>query len=443
MPSETIPMSASSPVSFRRKPESSTSAAHPADASPALLGMDPTDRDTGVVRALDAGRHRDDPAETARLAVKVHDSLAAAEPVWRQLEPSALMTPYQRFDWIAGWLAARGPEGRLAITVIEKDGKPMALLPLEIGNRLGLRRATIIGADIGNSDWMIMLPEAAPLLTANVLRECLADAARQAGGIDLISLYDQPRSWAGIDNPLLAFPHQPGPDHFHFGARGEEQSFDRLDDKRLANLERRKRKLAQMMGPVTLRAASTVEEIDVIHAAFLEQRAARFAQMGIANIFAEPHFVRFMREGAIHALGDARPTLIFHALYAGDTIVATACGTFHRNHHSQYINATAGGEVAKFRLIGILMHELFADCVARGTTTIDMGLGDFDYKGDWTEPQPAYDGVIPLTVLGQAGGTAMLAARRLKRAIKQHDRLWNLAKKLRVTIAGLRAKPPA
>ena len=374
--------------------------------------------------------------QAARLTARVYDTLEAAEPLWRALEATAVLTPYQRYDWIAGWREARGPVGRLAIVVIEADGAPVALLPLEIGLKVGLKRATIIGADIGNADWMIIRPETAPLLTAERLRPLLSDAARQAGGIDLISLYDQPRSWAGYDNPLLGFPHQPGPDHLYLGERGDKQSFDRFDDKRLANLARRKRKLAEMLGPVTLKAASTIEEIDAIHAAFLEQRAARFAQMGITNIFAEPHFVRFMREGAIRSLGAMRPALIFHALYAGDTIVATACGTFCANHHSQYINATAGGEVAKFRLIGILMHELFADCAARGTTTIDMGLGDFDYKNDWTEPQPAYDGMIPLTALGHAGGAAILAARRLKRAVKQHDRLWNLAKKLRAALAG-------
>lgn len=369
-------------------------------------------------------------------SIVVHDSLEAAEPVWRALEAEAVLTPYQRFDWIAEWRRAGGSEGRVAIVVVEQAGRPVALLPLEIGRKLGMKRAIIIGADIGNADWMIVRREAAPLMTSDRLRSLLAEAARQVGGIDLISLYDQPRSWGGVDNPLLAFPHQKGPDHFHFAARRDRPSFDRFDDKRLANLKRRERKLAEMLGPVTLKAATTVKEVDRFHAAFLEQRAARFAQMGIPNIFGEPHFVRFMREGAIRSLGSPRPTMVFHALLAGDTIVATACDTMCGDHCSQYINATAGGEVAKFRLIGMLMHELFTEYAARGITTIDMGLGDFDYKGDWTEPQTAYDGMIPLTALGQVGGTALLAARRLKRAIKQHDQLWDLAKRLRAAVAG-------
>ncbi len=84
------------------------------------------------------------------------------------------------------------------------------------------------------------------------------------------------------------------------------------------------------------------------------------------------------------------------------------CGTFGGDHYSQYINATAGGEVAKFRLIGLLMHELFADVAARGGTSIDMGLGDFDYKNDWTVPTTVYDGDHP--------ADATRAARRVRRS---------------------------
>lgn len=380
------------------------------------------------------------PSATAgiQFRVSVYDGLAAAEPIWRRLESEAVLTPYQRYDWIEAWRAAGGSVGRPMIVVIEAGGDPVALLPLEVGHRLGMQRATLIGADIGNADWMILRPDAAALLTPTLLAQLLREAGRMAGGVDLIALYDQPASWGGVDNPLLGFPHQAGPDHFHLGLINAAGSFDRFDAKRLSNLERRKRKLGEEFGPVALRAAETAEEVETVLAAFLEQRAARFEQMGIANIFAEPHFRRFFRDAAVAGLGAARPTMIVHGLYAGPTIVATAIGTFGGTHYSQYINATASGEAAKFRLIGILMHELFKDCAARGATSIDMGLGDFDYKADWTVKQPAYDGIIPLTVLGRIGGAAMLAARRAKRAIKQHDRLWSLAKALRARLGKLR-----
>jgi CelD/BcsL family acetyltransferase involved in cellulose biosynthesis len=131
-----------------------------------------------------------------------------------------------------------------------------------------------------------------------------------------------------------------------------------------------------------------------------------------------------------------------HALYAGDTIVGSAIGTYGNGHYSQYINATAGGDIAKHRLIGLLAFEVFNDVSASGITTADFGLGDFDYKQDWTSPETVYDGVIPLTLRGSLAGSAILSFRRIKRAVKQHDQLWKLFRKLRAALGGRTAKAP-
>jgi CelD/BcsL family acetyltransferase involved in cellulose biosynthesis len=294
---------------------------------------------------------------------------------------------------------------------------------------------------MGNADLMVVRPDAGALLTRQVLEGFFAEARKDAG-IDYIALFNQPESWAGIENPLLQFQHRPGPNNLYLGSVNDTGAFERFDEKRLSNLLRRRRKLADAHGTVVLRTATTPEEIALYHGTFLEQRAARFAQMGIANVFAEPHFVRFFRDAALASLGAERPAMIIHALHAGDAIVATACGTYAGNHYSQYINATAGGDVAKFRLIGLLMHELFTDVAKRGGTSIDMGLGDFEYKNDWTVPTVVYDGIIPLTLRGRLAGSAILGIRGLKRAVKQHGRLWGLARRLRARLrSGQTAQP--
>src|SRR5690606_18557600 len=145
------------------------------------------------------------PQPAADFTVRTFATLEAAEPVWRALEAGAVLTPCQRFEWIAAWHRAGGIEGEIAIVVIEADGRPVALLPLEIGRRLGLRRAALIGADMGNADWMVVAPDVAARLTPDMLTGLLARAAAEVGGIDLISLFDQPAEWNGIANPLLGF----------------------------------------------------------------------------------------------------------------------------------------------------------------------------------------------------------------------------------------------
>jgi len=372
-------------------------------------------------------------AAAAELRVRVYDSIDAAAEPWLALERTALLTPYQRLGWIKALVEARGLGGRCAIAVIERGVRPVALFPFVVRRRLGVRTAEIIGADIGNADWLVMERSFARQLTPDVLRRLF----NEIGGIDMVSLSNQPQSWLGVANPMLAFPHQPSPDHLYLGPLAAE-GIEQLSSKRIRNIQRGRRRLEESMGPVTLRRADTPDEIAGIHQTFLEQRAARFTEMGVKNIFAEDWFVRFFRHAAEASLGSERPALRFHALYAGDKIVATSCGSYAGTHYAQFINSTASGPAAKYSLMGILMYDLIAELREMGVTSIDMGLGDFEYKTDWTERQVVYDGVVPLTAAGRVAAPMLLGLRRLKRAIKQNDRLFSLFKRVRGMLRGAR-----
>ena len=399
---------------------------------------------TAGVESLDGPKHAPGLAGEAAPTLVVHRTLAAAEPDWRRLEAEgAVSTPYQRFAWIVGWQAAAEAREELVIVVSRLGERPVALLPLVLSRQFGARWARIPGSEIGNADWMVLAPDAAGLFIPAQLRQMLLAASDAVGGIDIVGFFNLPPSWQGFTNPLLGFAHAPGPNRLHLGQLNAGGSFDRLDDKRRANARRRKRKLAETAGEVVLRTAASVAEVDRFHAAFLAQREARFRQMGIANVFAEPRFQRFFRAEAIAGLGEKRPALLIQALCAGERIVATAVGAISGRHYSQYINATSGDEdIVKFRLIGMLMAEVFADAAERGCTTIDMGLGDFDYKADFTVGETVYDAVVPLSLRGRVLGGLLLAARRLKRAVKQHDRLWTLARRLRSALGRRRPEPP-
>ncbi|HWU19187.1 MAG TPA: GNAT family N-acetyltransferase, partial [Devosia sp.] len=90
--------------------------------------------------SLLSGQMQSSPAETAGpdLDFVLFDTLEAANAAWRALEQQAILTPYQRFDWVAA-LIASGTEtaDRIAIALIRQGGQPVALLPLAIERRLG------------------------------------------------------------------------------------------------------------------------------------------------------------------------------------------------------------------------------------------------------------------------------------------------------------------
>lgn len=372
---------------------------------------------------FEAGRNGED----AALRYEVFDTLPAAEPTWRALEACAVFTPYQRFDWVAALLAARplGKE-RLAIIVVRDGNRPVALLPLVVKSGFLVRTARIVGWDIGNGDWMGIDPAFAKKLDRPVLDRMLADIARLTGA-DLLALHSQPESWNDLANPLLALPHQPAPDHFYAGPLGIEH----LNAKRIRNIERGRRRIEEAIGPVRLVRADTPEAIDTVHAEFLRQRGIRFREMGVANIFAEDWWQRFFKTAARDGVGQHRPVLALHALYAGDQIIATSWGSYCGDHYSQYINSTTDGPAAKYSLMGILLFQLVEELRDEGITSIDMGLGDFEYKLDWTEQQVVHDSVIALTMAGTISGAVLQGLRAAKRGIKQNPMLWRMATRVR------------
>lgn len=366
--------------------------------------------------------------------VAIHGSLDQVEPIWRRLETAGILTPYQRFDWIAALLAAGAEQdSRIAVAVISQGQKPMAVLPMAIQRRWGTTQAHMLGSRQSNSDWIAADPGFAP--SPGQLRALLGQIARAAGGIDVMLLQNQPAAWQGMANPVLALPHALAPSNLYATSiAGTPLPYveHRLTTKRRSNINRGRRRLEELAGPVRLLRVRDAALLEQVYRVFIEQRGARFAEMGVDNIFAQPPFPQFFRQLASAGFHSDRPALIVHALHAGDEIVATSWGAMSGSHYSQYINSTSTGPAARYSLTGILVADLMDQLVSAGIETFDMGLGDFDYKFEWTQAQPVFQSILALTGKGKLAASAINRRDALKRLIKQTPRLWQAAKWLRL-----------
>jgi CelD/BcsL family acetyltransferase involved in cellulose biosynthesis len=381
------------------------------------------------------------PAQATRLFdVEVFATLEAAEPVWRALEERAVLTPYQRFDWIKALLAAGAEEGsQIAVAVIRQGGHPVGLLPLAVVKRGGLTRAHMLGVHQSNADWLLVEPGFQP--GRGELLEIFGQISKELGGIDLLSFSNLPRAWQGHRNPLLVLDHAPAPSNFYTAVIGPTPVpyiDHRLSAKRRSNINRGRRRLVEQHGEVRLVHVQDRDMLVHVHEAFLEQRGMRFAEMGIPNMFAEKPFFRLFRDLAEASFGKADPTLCLHALYTGDEIVATSWGLQSGTHYSQYINSTTSGPAARYSLMGILIAELMDALTMEGITTFDMGLGDFDYKTEWTEAEPVFNSLVSLSLKGRIAARAMAARNAGKRFIKQTPALWQAAQWVRLQNQRLR-----
>ncbi|WP_108396678.1 GNAT family N-acetyltransferase [Devosia submarina] len=376
----------------------------------------------------------------APLGVEIFDTLQGAEAIWRSLEERAVATPYQRFDWINALLAAGAEKNsRVLVAVITRNERPVALLPLGLRKHRGLTEAHMLGAEQSNADWLIAEPGFSP--SKAELHRIFALVSQAAGGIDLLSLSNLPQTWQGHDNPLLVLDHAPAPSNLYTAVIGPTPVpyiDHRLSTKRRSNINRGRRRLAEQHGEVRMVHVRDDQMLAQVHQAFLDQRGARFAEMGISNMFAQAPFYQLFRDLTRAGFGSERPTLCLHALYAGDEIVATSWGLQSSTHYSQYINSTTSGAAARYSLMGILISELMDALTVQGITTFDMGLGDFDYKTEWTKSEPVFNSVLPLTLKGRIAARARTQLSAGKRLIKQTPALWQTAQHIRRALFKLR-----
>lgn len=339
------------------------------------------------------------------------------------------MTPYQSQTWLDGAKKAFGwADESLKLLLIRNGATSLAALPLRFTQHLGVTLAEIPGSELGNSDWF---PQHPRLMLDRPLLDRAFSTLSQQFGVDVIRFSNLPPTWQGQDNPLLAYPATPSPDHFYLGPIGPTTR-DNLPKRRRVDILRGQRRLEELMGPVTLKRASTVADVDAIHAAFIAQRNVRFREMGVDNIFAQPDFMKLFRELGLASLEAEQPFFCFDALYGGDEILATAIGIRTSTHYSQYINSNTNGPAAKYSLVGLLMYLLIDDLAAAGVTSMDMGVGTFNYKEVWTQKTPVFDLVLPLSLKGKVVAPAFRAKRAAKHFVKQNEHLWEAAKKFRL-----------
>lgn len=376
----------------------------------------------------------------ARYDVAIHRDLASVEAIWRSLEQRCVLTPYQRYDWVAALVAADAEAGsELAIAVIRTGTHALGLLPLALVRSGGLTRAHLLGVKQSNSDWLIAEPGFQP--GAEALRDIFRAVSQAVGGIDLLSLSNLPSTWQGHANPLLVLPHAPAASNLYTATIGPTPVpyiEHRLNTKRRSNIKRGMRRLAEQHGEVRLVHVQDATMLERVHQAFLDQRGARFAEMGVDNIFARAPFLDLFRDLTAASFGKHRPALCLHALMAGDEIVATSWGLQSGDHYSQYINSTTAGPAARYSLMGILVAELMDALTVTGITTFDMGLGDFEYKVEWTEPEPVYNSLVPLTLKGRMASATVGWRDAGKRVIKQTPALWRIAQWIRLRLFQLR-----
>jgi CelD/BcsL family acetyltransferase involved in cellulose biosynthesis len=370
-------------------------------------------------------------AEIAR--IQVFASLAAAEPHWRALErANVVMSPYQRFDFLALWQrhigAANGVEPAIAIA-FDAGGVPVMLFPFGRRSLGPLGLVSFLGGKHANFNLPIWRRDLAP--THAQIESALSQLSARA---DVLLLVNQPETWLGFANPLGMLSHQPAPSPSYSGTLTPD--FDSLLRERTSGASRKKmRKKAETLanfGTVRFARADTAPESRRVLDAFFEQKSARMRAQGIANVFDDADVRRLLEAAVVAPAAGYPPPIEIYSLSVNDEIIATMAGMVGSGRFSAMFSSIASDRFTAESPGEQLLIHLVRDCCVRGLTTFDLGVGEARYKymlcGD---VEPLFDSFIALSPAGRVLAPVARWGSALKRTIKQNSALWSLANMVR------------
>jgi CelD/BcsL family acetyltransferase involved in cellulose biosynthesis len=374
--------------------------------------------------------------------VEVVDDMAAAEPAWRALErDDAWATPYQRFDLLAAWHHRVGARtGIVPFIVIGFDaaGRPLFLWPFGRKQMGPFRLAGFLGSKHASFNIGLWRRDLAAVIGEGDMRNLLARIAGGRDSVDLLTLYSQPLTWAGLANPFALLPRQLSAEDgscltLQAGAAGIEAAISPAMRSRLRIKER---KLKKLTGYGYLQATSAAD-IDRLLDAFFALKAVHMRAQGLTNVFAEPGVTEFVRQASHIKLPEGRPLIELHALEGDGEVLAVFGAVVDPYRFSAMFNTYTLSQHARHSPGLILLQHMIGACAARGARSFDIGVGRAHYKSFFCkEPEPLFDTFLPLTPRGHLAAPAFRATFAAKRIIKSRPALWAAVQFLRRIRAG-------
>ncbi|ASY62347.1 hypothetical protein SJ05684_c08850 [Sinorhizobium sojae CCBAU 05684] len=362
-----------------------------------------------------------------RITVSLHFDLDELEAEWRALDENNLNSLHQSFDWCLAW--SKTHEHRVVVIRGAFDHKPLFILPLAIERGL-FRTARFIGSEHSNLSTGVLAADIESVPDVELIR-ALSDGMRQLRQFaDVVRLERMPAKWRGVPNPFSALPGVTHPNaSFQLPLLHDmEATLTQLNAKRRRKKMRTSEKrLAEIEGYDYF----TAREPSVAHAlleTFFRQKAARFAALGLPDVFSDAPTRAFFRalvdrdrEGgslfeldAIGLRGEHRGKIIAVSglLRKGDHVICQ-----FGSIDDGFAADSSPGELLFYRTIERLCGE--------GVKLFDFGIGDQRYKRSWcTIKTPLRDIVLPLTPRGLLAAGLYRAMARAKRTIKANERAY-------------------
>ncbi len=365
---------------------------------------------------------------TNALSWKRLETFSEAQEVWTYLETVSNHSPFQKFEWLHAFYSTfgSGDNTELAIMVGESDdGVPVALFPLCIRKRLGVRTLEWVGQSLNDYNIPIIAPQllddGGPLETAQVWD----DIVTCIGGVDVISLLRQPCVLAGQQNPFSHFSSDVEASSAHALKLGDDwPSFAKstFSKSTLRRLKEKSRKLAKQ-GQISYTVHNTQDDRAQTMSLILDWKCRQLEATGARNAFEDRRSFEFLTRAANRCRdGLEIITLDLDGSPIAGVVTLSAC-----NGPLIYVMSYDQGPFTRSSPGMILLHHVIETAVNNNQDILDFSVGDEPYKvalcNSKTEMRQTIKGC---STKGKIVAKFLQARLRLKRKIKQSDRLMDI-----------------
>ena len=339
--------------------------------------------------------------------------------------------------WVGLWAAKVNPN--IAVVVARRQGQIVAATALEIVNVSGLKIAQFVGGSHANANFPALKAHLSDLESANLIAAIQAGLKAAPWCVDAIMLERQLETLGGMTNPLLAGGSSISPNvSLHLSV---DQSFDAVLESRSAKRKRKRYRSQQRKFEAAGGFQIINPSANAASAALLDQYFAMKAQQlsgkGVANVFGnikeQAFFKALFTDTGLHK----DHNFYLSHLDVGGKTRAIYGSSMHGTRQMVHFTAFSNDELTAASPGDFLNFALVEAACSATTKIYDLGIGDEGYKRSWCDVETWHrDVVIGLSLRGKLAKLQFDVTRAAKRWIKNNEKLWELAKRVRKLKSG-------
>lgn len=367
-------------------------------------------------------------AGARRFLARRHATFEAVAPLWRLLQAGRTGTVYQRLGWaelVATHLASSGDCELVLMEVTDaSDNTPVMLLPLVL--RRGRMHSAVEFLDCGVCDYAAPLAAPGAAFSAGDIKNIWTAVRDALPKADRVRLSRMAHRVGGAPNPLVLLE---GTRRMELHASGVALSGERdtvvkrtCSSSNARDIRKSLRRLAEL-GAVRFVEARTPDEVDRLFDVLVEQRLARFRELGRFDLLNKEGVRAFYRAAAQEGLRGGPARLL--GLRVGGEWVATAYGLVGEGAFHGALIGLGAERWRRFSPGLALIAETMAWCRENGITYFDFTIGDMPYKsGFGIENRPLFEFTQALTLRGRLAARVEAAGPALKARLAEHPALF-------------------